>query len=272
MAQQDLTGLLTGITQAPIDPMAGQSMAQRQLSFGAQAAQGLRQGMGGLFGADTRTTTEKADQMMANLDVTKKADRDQMLQIVGNVNPQAFLPLKAKFEQVEKEQQQNTNIKESLLRIARTQGNAEMEDFIKQGGDLRTAASVLFREKKAPLKPAAPAALSGEELKNYDAILDNYLTTIAEKTWPESVSIEGAVYGRNKKKPKELRPIFLKAEELRRLNPDLPMQAALLQAMGSAPTTPAGGEKETVATPNASSSVDMYQNAPIESERGGRNG
>ena len=101
MAQQDLAGLLTGITQAPIDPMAGQSMAQRQLAFGAQAAQGLRQGMGGLFGADTRTTKEKADQMLASLDVTKKDDRDQMLQIVSNVNPQAVPALRARFTQMD---------------------------------------------------------------------------------------------------------------------------------------------------------------------------
>ena len=106
MAQQDLAGLLTGITQAPIDPMAGASIAQRQLAMGAQAAQGLRQGMGGLFGADTRTTKEKADQMMAKLDVTKKADRDQMLKIVGNVNPQAAPVLRARFAQMDKEQQQ----------------------------------------------------------------------------------------------------------------------------------------------------------------------
>jgi len=104
MAQQDLAGLLTGITQAPIDPMAGASIAQRQLAMGAQAAQGLRQGMGGLFGADTRTTKEKADQMLSSLDVTKKADRDQMLQIVSNVNPQAAPALRARFAQMEKEQ------------------------------------------------------------------------------------------------------------------------------------------------------------------------
>ena len=101
MAQTDLAGLLTGITQAPIDPMAGASMAQRQLAMGAQAAQGLRQGMGGLFNTDTRTTKEKADQMMANLDVTKKADRDQMLKIVSNVNPQAVPALRTRFAQMD---------------------------------------------------------------------------------------------------------------------------------------------------------------------------
>jgi len=99
MAQQDLAGLLTGITQAPIDPMAGASIAQRQLAMGAQAAQGLRQGMGGLFGADTRTTKEKADQMLASLDVNDVNDQEKILQIVSNVNPQAAPLLKAQFAQ-----------------------------------------------------------------------------------------------------------------------------------------------------------------------------
>jgi hypothetical protein len=101
MAQQDLAGLLTGITQAPIDPMAGASMAQRQLAFGAEAGRNMRQGIGGLFNTDTRTTKEKADQMMAKLDVTKKADRDQMLKIVGNVNPQAVPALRTRFAQMD---------------------------------------------------------------------------------------------------------------------------------------------------------------------------
>ena len=265
MAQQDLAGLLTGITQAPIDPMVTSGNQAGRIARAQEYGQGLRQGIGGLFGADTRTTKEKADQMMANLDVTKKADRDQILQIVSNVNPQAFLPLKAKFEQVEKEQQQNTNIKESLLRIARTQGNSEMVDFIQQGGDLRTVASVLFREEKAPAKPAAPAALSGEEIKNYTSLLNDYLTTIPEATWPESISVEGTMYGRNKKTGEKLRPIFLKAEELRRLNPDLSMQAALVQAVGLPPTSEEG-EKPPVTT-SSSGSVDLFQGTQIESER-----
>ena len=99
MAQQDLAGLLTGITQAPIDPMAGASMAQRQLAMGAQAAQGLRQGMGGLFNTDTRTTKEKADQLLASLDVNDVNDQEKILQIVSNVNPQAAPLLKAQFAQ-----------------------------------------------------------------------------------------------------------------------------------------------------------------------------
>ena len=108
MAQPDLTGMLTGITQAPIDPMAGQTMAERQLAFGAQAAQGLRQGIGGLFGTDTRTTKEKADQMLASLDVNDVNDQEKILQIVSNVNPQAAPLLKARFAQQARVKEEET--------------------------------------------------------------------------------------------------------------------------------------------------------------------
>ena len=148
MAQQDLAGLLTGITQAPIDPMAGQSMAQRQLSFGAQAAQGLRQGMGGLFGADTRTTTEKADQMLASLDVNDVNDQEKILQIVSNVNPQAAPLLKAQFAENNKQQTAKVSQRNALLKMARAQGNESMATWLEADGDLKTAASVLLKEPK----------------------------------------------------------------------------------------------------------------------------
>jgi hypothetical protein len=106
MAQTDLAGFLTGITQAPIDPMVTSGNQARRVARAQEYGTQMRQGMGGLFNTDTRTTKEKADQMMAKLDVTKKADRDQMLKIVGNVNPQAAPVLRAKFAQMDKEQQQ----------------------------------------------------------------------------------------------------------------------------------------------------------------------
>ena len=140
MAQQDLAGLLTGITQAPIDPMAGASIAQRQLAMGAQAAQGLRQGMGGLFGADTRTTKEKADQMMAKLDVTKRADRDQMLKIVGNVNPQAAPVLRARFAQMDADMLAKQKRRESLITQAGKLGLENTVELLRNNGDMAEAA------------------------------------------------------------------------------------------------------------------------------------
>ena len=91
MAQQDLAGLLTGITQAPIDPMAGASIAQRQLAMGAQAAQGLRQGMGGLFNTDTRTTKEKAEESLkadlSVLDRNSPTYNEELVEVVNKYDP-----------------------------------------------------------------------------------------------------------------------------------------------------------------------------------------
>ena len=175
MAQQDLTGFLTGITQAPIDPMAGQSMAQRQLSFGAEAGRNMRRGIGGLFGADTRTTKEKADQMMANLDVTKKADRDQMLQIVSNVNPQAAPSLRAKFAQMDKEQgllatqtSSDKATRQSIADQVRAAGYSKMADaIIKEAGSgselaLKGGIKVLTNMAQ-PAKPVARMYPTAEE-------------------------------------------------------------------------------------------------------------
>jgi hypothetical protein len=104
MAKTDLTGLLTGVTQAPIDPMLGATYEQRMLARGAQAARGLRRGMGALTGADTRTTTEKAQEMLAQLDPNKKGDRAQILEVVSRVNPERVPALRAAFAQKEKEE------------------------------------------------------------------------------------------------------------------------------------------------------------------------
>ena len=170
MAQQDLTGMLTGITQAPIDPMAGQSMAQRQLSFGAQAAQGLRQGIGGLFGADTRTTKEKADQMLASLDVNDVNDQEKILQIVSNVNPQAAPLLKAQFAQQARVREEETKA------------------LTKQAGQKESFSNYL--DKTYPGKGYGNLALQGlitpANMKNFIKEADG-----AEKMTTETISEDG---------------------------------------------------------------------------------
>jgi len=259
---KDLMRMLTEITPTQ-QPVAGTPGFRGM--FGQQQAQRLQGSLGSLArgGAPSRQ-----QQLTAALGSLRSDNPEDLMKLAKIQQGTGDFAGAVKTTAAAKELQQDTNIRASLLRIARTQGNNEIVDFLEQGGDLRTASSVLFRAEKAPEKPRAPATLSGEEIKNYESVLDNYLTTIPEKTWPESVSVEGVIRGRNKKKTKELRPVFLKAEELRRLNPDLPVQTALLQAMGVAPTTPAEKEQETAVTPGASSSADIFQGAPIESERG----
>jgi hypothetical protein len=190
MAQTDLAGLLTGITQAPIDPMAGASMAQRQLAMGAQAAQGLRQGMGGLFNTDTRTTKEKADQMMAKLDVTKKADRDQMLKIVGNVNPQAAPSLRARFAQMDADMLAKQKRRESLITQAGKLGLENTVELLRNNGDMTEAAKQIRKIEESD-------TLASKGIKGKLAIARQYNA-------PESIlkDIQSGTY--NQTTPEEL--------------------------------------------------------------------
>jgi hypothetical protein len=190
MAQQDLAGLLTGITQAPIDPMAGASIAQRQLAMGAQAAQGLRQGMGGLFNTDTRTTKEKADQMMAKLDYTKKADRDQMLKIVGNVNPQAAPVLRARFAQMDADMLAKQKRRESLITQAGKLGLENTVELLRNNGDMTEAAKQIRKIEESD-------TLASKGIKGKLAIARQYNA-------PESIlkDIQNGTY--NQTTPEEL--------------------------------------------------------------------
>jgi hypothetical protein len=180
MAQQDLAGLLTGITQAPIDPMVTSGNQAQRVARAQEYGTQMRQGIGGLFGADTRTTKEKADQMMAKLDVTKKADRDQMLKIVGNVNPQAAPVLRAKFAQMDKEQglldTQTSSDKETRQSIAdqvRVAGYPKMADaIIKEAGSgselaLKGGIKVLTNMAQPTKPPARMYPTAEEELKAF---------------------------------------------------------------------------------------------------------
>jgi len=58
MAQTDLTGLLTGISSTPIDPMLDASLGQRAIARGEALGKSMRQNIGAFTGANTQTTNE----------------------------------------------------------------------------------------------------------------------------------------------------------------------------------------------------------------------
>lgn len=97
MAKVDIAGLLTGIGQAPIDPMLSMDARQRSLARVQELGGQLRRGVGALTGAETRTTQEMAQQALAQLDPTKREDREKILQIVQRVNPERVPMLREQF-------------------------------------------------------------------------------------------------------------------------------------------------------------------------------
>ena len=101
MAQPDIAGLLTGIGSAPIDPMRGASIRDREIALQQQGLAGLRQGIGALTGGrvDARNPLEKAKAALAGLDPNKKEDREKILQIVSKVSPERVPALRESFAQ-----------------------------------------------------------------------------------------------------------------------------------------------------------------------------
>jgi hypothetical protein len=99
MAQTDLTGLLTGITSAPIDPMLNASLGQRAIARGEALGKSMRQNIGAFTGANTQTTKEKVEERLAQLDINEPNDQEEILKLVSVVNPQGAAQLKAQFAQ-----------------------------------------------------------------------------------------------------------------------------------------------------------------------------
>ena len=190
MAQTDLAGLLTGITQAPIDPMVTSGNQAQRVARAQQYGTQMRQGIGGLFNTDTRTTKEKADQMMANLDVTKKADRDQMLKIVSNVNPQAAPSLRARFAQMDADMLAKQKRRESLITQAGKLGLENTVELLRNNGDMTEAAKQIRKIEESD-------TLASKGIKGKLAIARQYNA-------PESIlkDIQNGTY--NQTTPEEL--------------------------------------------------------------------
>ena len=59
----------------------------------------MRQGIGALTGANTQTTKEKVEERLAQLDINKPNDQEEILKLVSVVNPQGAAQFKAQFAQ-----------------------------------------------------------------------------------------------------------------------------------------------------------------------------
>lgn len=99
MAQTDLTSLLTGVSSAPISPMAGLNregrMAQRAQGFSDRMTRGMLQAAG----QDPRTLGQQAQAALAQLDINNPEDQPKIMEIVKRVNPERAAVLQAQFAQ-----------------------------------------------------------------------------------------------------------------------------------------------------------------------------
>lgn len=197
----DITGLLTGVPRGGIDPMATLSPSQQRMAMGARAARGMKGNFQGMLRGGQPSTQQQITNAVAQLDMSNPADLNKVAklqQISGDLGGAADTISKAQ------KITQDNQLRESLLRIAKSQGNQDLVDFIQGGGDLKTASSIAFRASPAPKS----SSLTEAEREEYNLYFDDY--TDAELL-AAGARTKGAIYGTNVDE-KGMEKLRLKAE------------------------------------------------------------
>jgi len=101
----DITGMFGNLGVSQEDLLRAQGIQQAQLPAGRladvsapQRAADFRKSTGGMFGVDTRTDAEKAQEALKSLDLSKEADQQTAISILSKVNPVGALALSDEFQ------------------------------------------------------------------------------------------------------------------------------------------------------------------------------
>jgi hypothetical protein len=248
----DYSGLLTGISKDPkaeaAEMLAQSAIAQNpNLYAGTQYAMGqaprreaaMRQAAGGLLGRDLRSPAERARQELQKMssspdfNPSEPAQQKKLLELARVVNPAEAVKVASQIEQ------QNA-LRNSLIKIARAQGNTEIEEFLKAGGDPSKAAEVLFR-KKSVVEPKSYVMTNAKE----DEYLDRWGQLTDEQKVASGVAVPGRLFGINEDSTKR-NQLFARAEQIFATKPTkggrpAALEQAMMEASGAAPVTPTIG-------------------------------
>ena len=228
MANRDIAGLLTGIPSGGIDPrtqMSGRDMLVQSALAGQQRmAGGLRGMMGGQPTIQEQLVTAAIDkeqeqkQAMADLDLSNPEDLMKLAKV-----QQASGDLKGAVSTLKTAQnlQQQAGLKEGLLKIARSQENQEMIDFIEAGGSLQTASTKLLGDKT--VKPKT-YSLGSSDIKEYELYFEDI-----DEDFLKTIGYDTPFIGKLDKTDKM--KLFTKAERLFANNLSLGREGALKQAL-----------------------------------------
>tara|TARA_R110000868_G_scaffold407725_1_gene689458 strand:+ start:269 stop:1306 length:1038 start_codon:yes stop_codon:yes gene_type:complete len=120
MAQQDITGLLTGIFAG--DPAAQQqkllsqqavannpnllASTQTQIGRAPEQLARMRQNVGGMFGQDLRSSGQKVQEQLQGLDITTPRGQQQAVELISQIDPAKALALQSQFNDKNKAEQQ----------------------------------------------------------------------------------------------------------------------------------------------------------------------
>ena len=177
MAGLNLSGMMGGglVTE---NPTFGQSVLQN-----VQQGAGLaRQSFGKAAGVDTRNHGERAKQELSKLDPNNPKDQAKIVELVGAVNHEKGLELKAKYSAENKEKADKDKLGGALLKMARANGDTNAEAWLLAGGDVKTIASQVLKKPELD-KPTAPTTmyLDGKPIKA--AIIGGKMHRASENGW-----------------------------------------------------------------------------------------
>ena len=203
MAQQDITGLLTGIFTG--DPVAQQQqllsqkavaqnpnlLASTQTQIGRAPAQlsRMRQNVGGMFGQDLRSAGQKVQEQLKGLDVTKPEGQQQAVSLISQIDPARALALQTQFNEKNKAELKAA----AEFGLEKDRLDYQKESLAAQQGELKVSDRKAIREATANARANADKANELIGLaKDYETFepTGGFLGTFKNK-WKEFTGTQG---------------------------------------------------------------------------------
>jgi len=226
--RRDIAGLLTGIPSGGIDPRVGMTGREMLTQSALAGQQRMASGLRGMLGGQP-TIQEKLVQAAIN----KEQEQKQAMADLDLSNPEDLIKL-ARVQQTSgdlkgavstlntaQKLQQQAGLKEGLLKIARSQGNQEMIDFIEAGGSLQTASTKLLADKTTKPKTYS---LGSSDIAEYDLYFEDI-----DEDFLKTIGYDTPFIGKLDKTDKM--KLFTKAEQMFANNLSLGREGALKQAL-----------------------------------------
>jgi len=174
-----LQGLLGG-SLLPEQTRQG-SHRDNMLGSIASTGAGMRRGLGQAVGMDARTDGERAKEELGKLDPSNPADQEKIIALVAPLDPVKAQEMQAQFSKDNAEIDAKDKLGGAMLKMARDQGNTQIEEWLLAGGDIKTAASTLL--KKTTPQAVATMYLDGKSVRT--SIINGVLHYASENGWTE---------------------------------------------------------------------------------------
>ena len=141
---QTIAGLLTGVSQQPLDP--NMSRDQQWMALNQQAIQGMQSGVAGLTGQpQQQSTAEKLQLAMSKLDLNNTEDLTKLARIMQATGDFAGAGNIAALIQDKKLKGKQ---REGLIKQAKSLGLDQTVDMLTSGGDVETATKQILEAEE----------------------------------------------------------------------------------------------------------------------------